>query len=179
MKLDLKRHKLLKLLADNAIKFEVGELPHNRPMGVSFYDLSIKMKCDVYKLHVIAAELLKNEEISGHDEFNVVGFSCYKNGLTSFSNNKYKARYWKDFWNNLFTISQIIVPILALVITLVTIIMSMQTKEHTEEILLLRKELNTQQELLNSQTNKIQNLYETILENNSVYVEKIDSSFIN
>lgn len=162
MKGDLKRHKLLKILSDNAIKFETGELGDNQPMGVSFYELSKKLNCEPYKLHLIGAELLKNEEIAHHDELNVVGFSCYTNGLTSFSNHKYKARFWKDFWNNLFTISQIIVPVLALIVALVAVSITKQQQEHTEEILLLRKELNRQQELLNSQTNKIQNLYEAI-----------------
>lgn len=168
MKDDLKRHKLLKILSENAIKFETGELGNNQPMGVSFYELSKKLNCAPVKLHLIGAELLKNEEISHHDELYVVGFSCYKNGLISFANNKYKARFWKDFWNNLFTISQIIVPIMALAVALITVLDSRQSKEQSEEILLLSKEMNRQQESLDSQTNKIQNLYETIFSSDSL-----------
>ena len=166
MKDDLKRHKLLKLLSIQTLKFHSDELPKNEAMGIPFDEIMTKMKCDKIKLNLIAAELYQNKEIGYHDAFDVIGMYCDKNGLTALSNNKYKARYWKDFWNNLFTISQIIVPIMALAVALITVLDSRQSKEHTEEILLLRKELNRQQELLDFQTKKILNLQ---------YIYEIDS----
>ena len=166
MKSDLKRHKLLKILSEKTLKFTVDELPAKEAIGVSFDEILKLMKCDKTKLNLIAAELYKNKEIGYHNANSVIGMYCDKNGLSSLSNAKYRARYWKDFWNNLFTISQIIVPILALSVALITVLDSRQSKKHTEEILLLRKELNKQQELLNFQTNKIL-ILENILKNDS------------
>jgi len=162
MKHDLKRHRLLKMLSIKTLKFNSGELAQNEAMGISFGEIMAKMKCDKLELNLIAAELYLNKEIGYHDALDVTGMYCDEKGLTAFSNNKYKARYWKDFWNNLLTVSQVIVPIMALAVALVTVLDSRRSREHTEEILLLRKELNTQQELLNTQTNKIQNVYEAI-----------------
>jgi hypothetical protein len=168
MKRDLKRHKLLKILADIRVKFEAQQLSENEHLGVSFDELTKKMNCDIIKLNLIASELYDNKEIKHHNAHGIYGLFCEKEGLTSFANNKYKARYLRDIWTNLFTISQIIVPILALVIALVTVLDSRQSKERIEEIQLLRKELYKLQVQQDSQTNKILNL-ESILKTDSLY----------
>lgn len=168
MKLDIQRHKLLKILSDKRIKFDSDELANNEPLGISFDDLLEKMKCNIYKLNVIASELYRNEEIGYFNTSDFKGIFLEKKGLTSFSNNKYKARYWKDILSNLLTISQIIVPIIALVIALITVIDSRQSGVNTEDILLLRKELHMLKEEQDSQTNTISTLL-NIHENDSLY----------
>jgi hypothetical protein len=161
VKRDFKRHKLLELLSDKRLNFESNQLPEGEHLGISFYELTQKMKCDIFELNLIASELYANNEIKHHNAHNINGLYCEKEGLTSFANNKYKARYWRDIWTNLFTISQIIVPILALVIALVAVIDSRQNKLHTEEIQLLRIELFKLKEKQDSQTKTI-----SILQNN-------------
>ena len=158
MRLDIERHRLLKLLSDKTVQFNIGNLPKNEAIGISFDSIMSKMKCDREKLELISSELYLNKEIEYHDYHDVVGLCCGNNGLTSFSNNKYLARYWKDFWSNLLTISQIIVPIMALGIALVTVLDSRQSKVNTEEILLLEKEIYSIREIQDSQTNTISNL---------------------
>lgn len=158
MRLDLKRHKLLKILAARRVKFEANKLSENERLGISFDELTKKMNCDIIKLNLIASELYDNNEIKHHNAYGINGLFCEKEGLTSFANNKYKVRYWRDIWTNLLTISQIIVPILALVIALVTVLDSRQSKERIEEIQLLRKELYKLQVQQDSQTNTISNL---------------------
>jgi len=170
MKRDLKRHKLLKILAARRVKFEAGIHSEDERLGISFDDLTNKMSCDILKLNLIASELYDNKEVKHHNAYGINGLFCEKEGLTSFANNKYKARYWKDLWSNLFTISQIIVPILALVITLVAVLDSRQSRGHTEEILLLRKEIHKIQEKQDSQTNTISNLT-NILKTDSLRID--------
>jgi len=162
MKRDLQRHKLLKLLSDRRVKFESNQLSEGERLGIPFEELTQKMNCDILKLNLIASELYDNKEIKHHNAYNINGLFCEKEGLTSFANSKYKARYWRDLWTNLFSISQLIVPILALVIALIAVIDSRQNKVHTEEIQLLRKELHKLQETQDSQTNTISNLQNTL-----------------
>lgn len=167
MRLDLKRHKLLKILAARRVKFEAGIRSEDERLGISFDELKNKMNCDILKLNLIASELYDNNEIKHHNAYGINGVFCEKGGLTSFANHKYKARYWRDIWTNLFTISQIIVPILALVIALVSVLDSRQSKAHTAEILQLRTQLYKQKEILNFQTKAISNL-EYILKTDSL-----------
>jgi len=150
MRLDLKRHKLLKILSVNRIKFEAKKL-QGEVLGTSFDELSQKMRCDIFKFNVIASELYDNDEIRHYNQHSINGVYCANNGLTSFSNGKYKARYWKDIWNNLLTISQIVVPIMALLVALIAVLDSQQSKEHIEEIIQLRKEMYKIQENQDSQ----------------------------
>jgi len=168
MRLDLKRHKLLKILADRRVKFEANKLPEDKRLGISFDELTKKMNCDILKLNLIASELYDNNEIKHHNAYGINGLFCEKEGLTSFANNKYKARYFRDIWANLLTISQVIVPILALVIALVTVLDSRQSNGNAEEILQLRRELNKLQELQSSQTKAISN-FEYILKTDSLF----------
>lgn len=170
MRLDLKRHKLLKILSEKRVRFESDELPKDEALGVSFDELTNKIKCSMLKLNLIAAELYNNNEVSYHNAFEIKGICCEKNGLASFANNKYKARYWRDLWTNLLTINQIIIPIMALAIALITVLDSRQSKEHTEEILLLRKEIHKLQELQDSQTIEISNMT-NILKNDQFHID--------
>jgi len=55
MRLDLKRHKLLKILSVNRIKFEAGILRSGQQgevLGTSFDELSLKMRCDILKFNL-------------------------------------------------------------------------------------------------------------------------------
>jgi len=157
MRLDLKRHKLLMILSINRIKFEANKL-QGEVLGTSFDELSQKLRCDIFKFNVIASELYDNNEIRHYNQHNINGVYCENNGLTSFSNNKYKARYWKDIWNNLLTISQIIVPIMALLVALIAVLDSRQSKEHSEEIKQLRNEMNKLQESQDYSNKQIYNI---------------------
>lgn len=162
MRLDLKRHKLLKILSVNRIKFEAGKL-QGGVLGTSFDELSQKMRCDILKFNVIASELYDNNEIRHYNQHSINGVYCENNGITSFSNGKYKARFWQDIWNNLLSISQIIVPIMALLVALIAVLDSRQSREHTEEILQLRKELYKLQETQEYQSKLIYNFSNYIL----------------
>lgn len=168
MKRDLERHKLLKILAARRIKFEGGIHSEDERLGISFDELTNKMNCDILNLNLIASELYDNKEVKHHNAYGINGLFCEKEGLTSFANNKYKARYLRDIWTNLLTISQIIVPILALVIALVTVLNSRQSKEHTEEIQLLRTQLNKLKVQQDSQTDRISNI-ESIIKTDTLH----------
>ena len=154
MKRDLKRHELLKILSANRVKFEANKL-NDEILGTSFDDLLKLMKCDLLELNLIASELYDNNEIKHHNAYDTNGIYCEKGGMTAFSNNKYKDRFWKNYWNKIFIISQIIVPTLALIIALVTVTDSRHNKVKIEEIQLLRKEFYKLQETQDSQTNTI------------------------
>ena len=169
MKLDFKRHKLLKILSDKRIKFESGQLIDNEPLGTSFETITSKMRCDRQKLSLISDELYKNNEVGNYNVKNVVGLCCADDGLSSFANGKYKARYWKDFWNKLIRVSQSIVPIAALIVTMMALIMqSKETDTNKKQIQDVEEQLRTQQKTLDSQTKKIQIVHETIFLNDSL-----------
>lgn len=173
MKRDLERHKLLKILAARRVKFEAGIHSEDERVGISFDELTNKMDCDILNLNLIASELYDNKEVKHHNAHGINGLFCEKEGLTSFANNKYKDRYWNDLWTNLFTISQIIVPILALIIALIAVLDSRQSRGHTEEILLLRKQVHKLQEQQDSQTSMISNLTD-ILKTDSLRIDLND-----
>jgi hypothetical protein len=161
MRLDLERHKLLKILSVQRKKLETKKL-HDEILGTSFDELFQKMRCDDGKLSEITSELFDNKEIGNYNQHNINGLVCDNKGLTSVSNGKYKARYWKDLWNNLLTISQIIVPILALLIALIAVLDSRQSKAQKEELIQMRKELYKLQEMQYFQTKQISNFQYSI-----------------
>lgn len=122
MKYDLQKHKLLSILVGQTLKFDSDELPDDEPMGVSFDKILKEMNCNKIKLNLIASELYLNKEIGYHDTEQLVGLYCDKSGTISFSNNKYRRRYWNDiidFWNKL---SQAIIPILALIVAIIALL---------------------------------------------------------
>jgi len=174
MKRDLDRHKLLSFLAAKRVKFEANNLDDNEHLGISFNEIKQKLNCDILELNLIASELYENKEIS-YTNLNMQGLICKTEGLTSFANNKYKARYWRDFWTNLFTISQIVVPILALVIALVAVMDSRHDKALTKEILLFRREMDKMQEIQQLQNNLITTTQNRI-SSDSLINNKLDNS---
>jgi hypothetical protein len=169
MKLDLKKHKLLTLLSDKTIRAESGQLLEGESLGVSFEDLTKEMRCDILKLNLIAAELYLNKEI-GYFDNEIKGLFCDKNGLISFSNNKYKERYWKSFWDKMLTANKLLIPILSLIVAILAISLSMSDKEYKTD---LHKIIQSQERILllektiEFQSKEISNLY-SILKSDSL-----------
>lgn len=120
MKINLKRHKLLKILGNKDISFQLRKEGVNS-IGVSFEDIYKGLKCNEYELKKITSELYENEEIDYHDAYNIVGLYIKKKGLASYSNKKYISLYNNWIINSVKTLIQIIIPILSLLIAFVAI----------------------------------------------------------
>ena len=149
MKLDLERHRLLKLLSDKTVQFNIGKLPQNESMGIPFEDLMLKMKCDREKLELISSELFLNKEIDYHDYNDVVGLFCDHNGLAAFSNKKYLKLYWTSIKESIKFWLQALIPMLSLLVALFAVTRDFKANNAKTNIQL--REMKSQIELLQSQ----------------------------
>lgn len=119
MNIDAKRHKLLGILAKQRRDLELKKAEYNA-LGVSFDRIYKELNCDEDELHSITSDLYTSDEIGYHDAQNIVGVFCKDKGVTAFSNKKYLTRInerRKD-------LIKIILPILALVISLASLYFS-------------------------------------------------------
>ena len=152
MKHDLKRHKLLGILHFNTAKVNSDSLPDNEPFGVSFDILTKKMRCDIDELNTIASELYQNKEISYYDTKGIKGLCCIGNGLTSYSNNKYKSRFYKDINEKYKLYIQIIAVILSGIATFIAIESKSENTIHTKNIKQLQLKVERLENKLDFQT---------------------------
>ncbi|MEE9363109.1 MAG: hypothetical protein V3U92_10980 [Cellulophaga sp.] len=120
MNLNLKRHKLLGILSKQRNDLELKKAEYNA-LGVTFERIFEELNCNEDELKLIESELYSCEEIGYHDTYNIVGLFVKDNGLSSFSNKKYKHLYWKRITDLTKNGVQIIIPILSLLIAYVAL----------------------------------------------------------
>ncbi|TPV31411.1 hypothetical protein FJ651_14550 [Paucihalobacter ruber] len=113
--LDYKRNILLGLLSQNRIDY-TSRKKRDIKLGVSFDVILSKLKCDKYKLEEITSELYEEKEIL-YTDVDHKGLYATNKGVVSSKNNKYKKKY-EDLWIIMLrNISQILIPIISLIIT--------------------------------------------------------------
>ena len=166
MQLDLKKHKLLRIIIGQTLKFDSDELPENEPMGVPFESILGELNCDMIQLNLIAAELYMENEISYHDNLGVKGLSCIHYGKIAYSNNKYRHRYWSDILDFNLKMSQILIPLLSLLVAIIAIVYSRQDKINTKDIEILQSEIRQI---------KLEQAFQTKASSNLEYILKTDS----
>jgi hypothetical protein len=157
----MKRHQLLALLSPMAIKMESGEHDDVMHAGLPYEDIVDKLNCTRRELSVIASELYRNDEIHHYNVGDIDGICCYKNGLASFANRKYKERYWKGFWGKCLLLVQISVPVFSLFVMIMTLIYSGSNRENMQNIENMQLQIDTLRSTLDSQTKEKQNYDET------------------
>jgi hypothetical protein len=147
MNINKKRHKLLELLSKHRNDVKLKKAKHHA-LGLSFEDIYNELNCNEDELQLIVAELYTCEEIGYHDTYDIVGLFARNNGLTSFSNKKYKRINNAFVKNSIKDLVQIIIPVLSLIITVLVIInnnskTSKEIKVIEQKIELLQKQINT------------------------------------
>ncbi|MBX2963743.1 MAG: hypothetical protein KF687_14630 [Cyclobacteriaceae bacterium] len=118
---NLKRHRLLKILAGKYIKVNLKE---ENALGVSYEDLRDKLNCGQGELLELGFALREEEEIDFHDAHNIKGFYCKEKGIASFNTKKYVRLNEKLIFDRVKNLVQTLIPILSLVITIGVITIS-------------------------------------------------------
>jgi hypothetical protein len=93
MNKDFKKHKLLKILANQRNQATLSNGKNTNP-GISIDHLIKKMNCDKEELLYIINEPLDNKEISRIEVEGHEGLYAERKGSTAFTNQKYKKRLW-------------------------------------------------------------------------------------
>ena len=163
MNVDIERHKLLKILSEHFIDIELGVSKDN-VLGIDFENLYILLKCDYKKLKIISSELYTCEEIGFHDAHNTVGLYIKPNGISAYSNNKYKNIFYSKLKNNIKDFVQIVIPVLALMVTVLTILIKIeyinsQTETKLSKIEQRIEKLENKQKILKNASEKNSEIY--------------------
>lgn len=132
MNLNLKRHKLLRILSKQRNDLELEKAEYNS-LGVTFEKIFEGLNCDEDELKLITSELYTCEEIGYHDANNVIGLFAKGNGLSAFANKKYYRQYWKRITELTKNAVQIIIPILSLLIAFVALTIKFESLNKSTE----------------------------------------------
>tara|TARA_R110002111_G_scaffold261382_2_gene334211 strand:- start:249 stop:761 length:513 start_codon:yes stop_codon:yes gene_type:complete len=154
--LNRKRHKTLKLLSDSFIKFNSNQTESDLKFGVSFNELMSELKCDRNKLEIIIGTLYLNEEVK-YTNVDVEGLISTLKGFNSFLDKKYIKENDKIIINWLRNFVQIVIPVLALVVAVLTLIskwdnLKMQSDKELQEVKNIMQKQKERIELLEKRT---------------------------
>lgn len=141
MSSNLKRHKLLKILADKYIKANQGE---EQALGVSWEELTSKLNLTMDELLEVSSTLYAEEEVAKHDAHGIKGIYAKMKGVSAYSSKKYKREHERIVFERLKNWIQTIIPVLSLTITIVVVLLSeyrMQNK--SKEIDRLSKRIDS------------------------------------
>lgn len=142
MNYNLKRHKLLEILATQNINKNLNVEGYN-VLGVSFDSICKKLNVDEFELKKITSELYQQKEIGYHNTYDTVGLYADHFGITAYSNKKYLKLNNKYIIENLKNIVQVVIPILSLIVAFMAIYTKINTiNERTEkELQQIKKEI--------------------------------------
>ncbi|TXD55576.1 hypothetical protein ES044_17930 [Polaribacter sp. IC066] len=151
--IDYKRHNLIVMLSKNRTSKEL-RINLLEKTGFSFENVCKKLKCNRKELHEITSELYENQEIL-YTNIELKGLYGTRKAIEADTNNKYKKRYY-DLWLNVGrNISQILIPILALTITILVIVEDNQsTNIKIQELRLEVLNILKQKEMLENPSKK-------------------------
>jgi hypothetical protein len=138
----LKRHKLLKILSKQR---NIFSLTKTGVIAVEKVIILDKLKCSEIELKNILSELFINKEVKYYNN-GFIGYYSTVDGVSSFTKNKYINEFFKFLKNIFLNISQILVPILSLIITIIVI-----TKENKKDKKELDKIKTTLEVIINEQ----------------------------
>jgi len=137
---NLKRHKLLKIIADKYIKANQGE---EQALGVSWEDLTSKLNWTMDELLEVSSTLYAEEEVAKHDAHGINGIYAKMKGVSAYSSKKYKREHERIIFDRLKNWVQTVIPILSLIITFTFIILSeVRLQNKNEQIDELTERIN-------------------------------------
>lgn len=120
MSKNYKRHQLLKLLADQHIKKEIGKA-NSLALGVPFEIIYKELKCNDYQLRELSAVLCENGEIGYQDAYGIKGLFAEEKGISAYSERKYIREHNKRLKDNIKDVVQIFIPTISLLIAYLAI----------------------------------------------------------
>lgn len=121
MRYNRKRHKTLEFLSDNFIEFESGERKPNFKLGKSFEDIVFELKIDAKITEQIFSRLYLDGEVKFTNAHWKNGLYLTQKGLSSFTSKKYLKENENIVLNWLKVFTQIIIPILSLIIAVLAL----------------------------------------------------------
>jgi hypothetical protein len=140
MSKNLKRHRLLKILAEKYIKASQG---HEQGLGVSWEDLMSKLRWDMDELLDVSSTLFSEEEVAKHDAYGIEGIYAKTKGVSAYSSKKYKREHERIIFDRIKNWVQTVIPIVSLVITFTVILLSeFRLKNKNKQIDELTKRIN-------------------------------------
>ncbi len=155
MNINLKRHNLLGILFKPRSEWEINKA-ENIAIGVPFDKICNELNCQKDELPLITSELFSSDEIGPQNTHGIVGLCAKPKGLTAYSNKKYKRLNNARIKNNLKDFVQIIIPVFALVVAILTLSIKIEnlntkTAKEIKTIELRQKHLQDQIDILNNQ----------------------------
>ena len=138
---NLKRHKLLKLLAQKYINASQGK---EQGLGVSWEELTSKLNWTMDELLEVSSPLFAEEEVGKHDAYGIKGIYAKMKGVSAYSSRKYRREHERIVFDRLKNWIQTVIPILSLLITVIVVLLSEQRLQNTNlEIEILTKRLDS------------------------------------
>lgn len=125
MNIDTKRHKLLGILVKRRFEVELKKV-ENDIIGISFDKVFQSLNCDEEQLKLITTDLYTSNEIEYHNAHGVIGLSATKRGGVAFANKKYLNRVYERRKEVVKFIVQTVIPILALVIAMLSLMLKFE-----------------------------------------------------
>ncbi|AIJ37139.1 hypothetical protein K5L04_07085 [Flavobacterium psychrophilum] len=133
---NLKRHKLLEVLSTQNLNVQLRK-EGCLALGISYEEIYSKLNINAFELLIITSELYENKEIGYHNAYNIEGLYSETLGISAFSNGKYKKAHWNEIISKIKDVTQIVIPVLALIIAIITLTTKLENSE-----LKNKKELN-------------------------------------
>lgn len=158
MKFNIKRHRTLKILSKNRVLDDIGESNNKTLLGVSFDEIQSKLGYDRKKCELVFSALYENEEVE-YTDMGIKGLFLTRKGLVSFSDKKYIKENNKIIIGWLRNFVQIVIPVLALVIAVLSLtlrmdILKMQSDKEMQKLTTTIKEQKLRIETLESKSKK-------------------------
>lgn len=126
MNYNLKRHKLLEILAHQNLNVQL-EKPSYLTIGVSYEEICKDLDVTELELGFLTAELYDNKEIGYHDAYNVEGLFAENKEITAYSNKKYLKLSRKGKIENIKDIIQIVIPVLSVVVAILALTLRLES----------------------------------------------------
>ncbi len=165
MRYNRKRHKTLKILTPKFIQTRTDRgLGGDFHIGTDFSVLREKLNCSQEECEIIFASLFTNEEVQFTD-YKVDGLALTKTGFSAFSDFKYIKQNENLIKEWARTFVQILIPILALVIAVLTLLLKTNSQKtlETKETQAIENKLLLIQGSINKLERNTKNLQTEIL----------------
>ena len=154
MKDDLIKHKLLGILS---MQFIISGINTSENIGLTYDEILEKLKITRLDLDRLTAELFVNKEIAFQNIQGPDGLFSNEIGVMAFSTKKYKKRHNDQIINISKNITQILVPILSLLIAILAIIWKIDANsENNKKVEVLEKRIIDLEKIIKTENKKKQ-----------------------
>jgi len=168
MNYNLKRHKLLKILSNQYVKFDSLDEANSDKLAVDYNEIYKALNCNSYRLRFIISPLMDEKEI---DSFNngYEGLFAYEKGLSAFTDKKYFRKFINSILNKIKDFVHIVIPVFSLFIAYIALTGNFKAGNVEQDILL--QEMQHKIELLQSKVEQLEIESKTNNQNDTLKIE--------